>query len=541
MNKLKHDQPAVLKPNKSPLKKQAKTTDLNENRVLKTKSDNQKVTRETRDAAEEFESKSKSALKTNITSNLTQNDSAQVAKVYQFATSSVAYEELQETLARTSESQIALKVELEDRQEEIKTLRELSSSLHGQLASLRAEMNEQLKKEEILRLKMERNDHLAHQQQAKLHHEIEEYKKVICDKESLITELDDLVSTLRDEIESLNLAPKAYADSWIYDVRLEKLENEIAEKDIYISNLKQENDTLKYTEEKNNNIIIGRLSNENKSLKTDLEINCAEIFRMKELLSAKEQQFKEYREIKQESTISIQEHKSKVLEMQIKLESSNAQCDSLQKVKANLESKVDQCNAIITELNSEKNKNITNVENLETELLALQTQIFGYNRDFAPKLARLEAELAHLRTENESLKSEKEEFNEKFGSLQEEVKTCYEIIEIYQEKENELEKIESEHAELIEMYQSCELQISKLQETIEKLNEQHKNDSLAYETIEHALENCLKENEMLNKNIVDFVKSDEDFREKLLIASKNFKASQFKLATKDQQVIFTLN
>ena len=146
-------------------------------------------------------------------------------------------EDLEIQLADKSNRAVQLEIELETRQREVTSLRVLGQELQDQLRQCKKEQAYQLVIEE--KLKSEIDNRVG---ELELFEEkLSKSQSIIQDKEILIDELNEVITTLRSELEKLNAQPIAYADMWIHQVKMEELEKELTEKNSLINQLEEKN------------------------------------------------------------------------------------------------------------------------------------------------------------------------------------------------------------------------------------------------------------------------------------------------------------
>ncbi|KAK5666689.1 hypothetical protein QVD99_006750 [Batrachochytrium dendrobatidis] len=134
---------------------------------------------------------------------------------------------LQSRLSEESNKSIRFQIELEARATEVLALRSSVVQLQQELRSLRRDQIEQLDTEERLRAEVIEREEIVKHIQNEWSTENTAFKAKLKDKDQLVDELGQLVSKLREEVESLKSQPQAYADVWIQQVRVEELESQV--------------------------------------------------------------------------------------------------------------------------------------------------------------------------------------------------------------------------------------------------------------------------------------------------------------------------
>lgn len=170
------------------------------------------------------------------------------------------------TVQTDPQEAIGLRVELETRSAECTSLRELGMQLQSQLLTMRQELKAQMVVEEQLRGQMQR---AAEESDAVLlakSAQLDELVGVLKDKDELVEALEEVVATLRHEIQRLESKPAEYADMWIHTVRIEELEKDVAERDALLESAKLENKALHAQLSS-----VSHISSENTGLREELD------------------------------------------------------------------------------------------------------------------------------------------------------------------------------------------------------------------------------------------------------------------------------
>jgi chromosome segregation ATPase len=367
------------------------------------------------------------------------------------AVTSVEVEKLQEMLSVSSQAQVSLKIELETRQNEADSLRQLSSSLQSKLTTLRETMLQQIIKEEELRAMMEADTQKSEAEKMSLIMEIKEYKTVIDDKENLVKELDELVSCLRHEIDELNSAPAAYADNFIVQVQLEKLEAEMRQKNERIAELEGENSSLEQAHQ--NEIHAGNkaLESENNELKKqvgELAEQAQENKSLKKLLSSQEQisavTWEKITTLKSQlkGTIALDVHQKTVGEL-------NANIESLAKENMELKDELKdcyECVGIMEEMEKVQVENESRIMELEQQLLSAESQLYAYSSGADGIQEQYEQGMFNLSHENQTLQANYESVKQQLDAAHQVLQEVQETMAMY---EAEMSKQKDENLRLV--------------------------------------------------------------------------------------------
>jgi chromosome segregation ATPase len=395
-------------------------------------------------------------------------------------------------------------------------------------------MNGYLRTEETLRIKIDENDKQSKQMLNKLLKELGECKRVIEDKAILIQELDEVVKTLRIEIQHLNDSPANYADHWILDVRLEKLESELMNHKKTIQKLTSENEILTKNSLKDSKFECLRSENEN--LKVELELQNDVNFRLKDLFSNREEHLNIMYKSKLQNSISLESHQIELNKVLSNLDDKNTKFNILELQKEDVERKVCQYQLEFEGFNKDKIKNESLIEGLEVELMSAQANLFGYERDYQPNIDRLSNEILIISQDSCRLINDNERIKDSLVASQEEVKTCYELLDVYENQECITEKLKKEHEELIEMYQVSQTEIKILLDKIVEVNECSSKDSFQYDQLNATFNECLIENENLKMSMNELSTFKIESESTLLKLNMKLNLTNFKLDTKCQLV-----